>query len=866
VLSEDPNPSFQASGHRLAPPHAGREAQPRQRLFLPGRRATVTTCWASAGTGKTVLLAEWGERLRKHGEVVLWTSLAPPEADASTLQDAVTAAWNLALHHDASGPRPDGIRWVKGDLVTLFLDDVHNLTSEVDSEWLLHLLSNPPGGLRIVMAGRYLPPKLMRMNLLVEVAEFHADDLAFTEAEARRLLTSRGLALDDQSVRALMAYTGGWAAALVLLADRLDQTNGSTRLPPGFLDDPRSVGDYLVTEVLSGLPADHVDFLLATSVIDSFTVPLAVQLTDRNDAGEMIHQLAAHLALISADTVDGDTTYTYHPILRGFLRAEARRRDFGTFVDTMLIASDWHYSRGELREALDLAIRADDVGRVAHIVEAHGIQLVFDGLAPQVHDALTYLERDGRLSPAAHLVSATIASEFSADSSLMEYHLAESDDALPALPPVLRVLHAALSLLIATPDDRPQALAVLTSREQEIVSVRSSGTASDVAEAHLFSLWARARVVSTTDPPAAIDLLLQAVDLAGPGSAWLYLRIIQDASWLAARLGRWAQAVSLDELVVDVPLVSRHPTDLAVARAQLARSSLAFREGMNGSIAPLDDILGSRVAQFDKGLIQEAATLRLLLLLDRGIEERPLFAQLERLLLTHGRQNPRLVALAAYRLIVLTLKFRDREQGKEAVAFIRSTLGADAAESVLAFALYNDSIGRRLQGEHSLLSALATDAPSWEPMTNILQWLSLAWWADRSGRSAAAEERMVRAMEQASILRARRPFLARHGLGALMLENRLGRFGANNLFAESIVREFQSVTEADKVPAVDVIFTAKEREILSELPVHQSVGDIAHRLQLSPNTIKTHIRSIYQKLGVGNRADAVQHAGQAGLL
>lgn len=62
------------------------------------------------------------------------------------------------------------------------------------------------------------------------------------------------------------------------------------------------------------------------------------------------------------------------------------------------------------------------------------------------------------------------------------------------------------------------------------------------------------------------------------------------------------------------------------------------------------------------------------------------------------------------------------------------------------------------------------------------------------------------------------------------------------------------------------LLTPKEQEILHELPRYQTVRHIAERQQLSPNTVKTHIRSLYQKLGVTNRTAAIDKALEQGLL
>lgn len=60
--------------------------------------------------------------------------------------------------------------------------------------------------------------------------------------------------------------------------------------------------------------------------------------------------------------------------------------------------------------------------------------------------------------------------------------------------------------------------------------------------------------------------------------------------------------------------------------------------------------------------------------------------------------------------------------------------------------------------------------------------------------------------------------------------------------------------------------TVAELRILRQLPSHLSFPQIAATVHLSPNTVKTHARSIYSKFGVSSRRDAIEHARRAGLL
>ena len=60
--------------------------------------------------------------------------------------------------------------------------------------------------------------------------------------------------------------------------------------------------------------------------------------------------------------------------------------------------------------------------------------------------------------------------------------------------------------------------------------------------------------------------------------------------------------------------------------------------------------------------------------------------------------------------------------------------------------------------------------------------------------------------------------------------------------------------------------THSETRVLRYLPTHLGTPQIAAELFLSPNTVKTHLRHLYRKLGAHNRREAVQHARATGLL
>jgi len=60
--------------------------------------------------------------------------------------------------------------------------------------------------------------------------------------------------------------------------------------------------------------------------------------------------------------------------------------------------------------------------------------------------------------------------------------------------------------------------------------------------------------------------------------------------------------------------------------------------------------------------------------------------------------------------------------------------------------------------------------------------------------------------------------------------------------------------------------TVSETRVLRYLPTHLGAPEIAAELYLSANTVKTHLRHLYRKLGAHSRREAVQRARAIGLL
>ena len=72
-------------------------------------------------------------------------------------------------------------------------------------------------------------------------------------------------------------------------------------------------------------------------------------------------------------------------------------------------------------------------------------------------------------------------------------------------------------------------------------------------------------------------------------------------------------------------------------------------------------------------------------------------------------------------------------------------------------------------------------------------------------------------------------------------------------------------TDRPTTAAADVHLTGRERVVLLELAEDVTLEEIAARLWVTRNTVKTQVRTAYRKIGVSTRADAVAWVRTSGL-
>jgi LuxR family maltose regulon positive regulatory protein len=150
-----------------------------------------------------------------------------------------------------------------------------------------------------------------------------------------------------------------------------------------------------------------------------------------------------------------------------------------------------------------------------------------------------------------------------------------------------------------------------------------------------------------------------------------------------------------------------------------------------------------------------------------------------------------------------------------------------------------------------------------EPVSRWGRGLCAAVLADREGDRRAALAAVTEVVAEAEAEGAVRPFLD-GGPEVLRLVRALYHADPTP-FLRRLVEDVPPVSPRGSTEMVEQL-TERELLVLRYLPSRLSNADIAARLYVSINTLKTHIKNIYRKLEVGDRSEAITRAEELGLL
>jgi LuxR family maltose regulon positive regulatory protein len=380
-----------------------------------GLSLPLTLVYGPAGSGKTMLVAQWRATSREELPVA-WLSLDADDNDPARFWIYVIEALRSALPGFGEAAlamlRAPGIALVDGALPklinelvdvagqsTLVLDDFHAIDDERIHQGMTFLLEHLPSTLRIVITSRAEPPLgIGTLRARGQLNEIDAARLRFSRSEAEALLNDvHGVGLPAEAVGRLYERTEGWAAGLYLAVLSIRGREDVSGFIESFAGSDRRVVDYLGAEVLAELPDEELAFLLRTGVLDRFCAPLCDAVTGAQDGRAMLDRIErSNYFLIPLDP--SHDWYRYHHLFGELLRHELERREPGFAAELHSRAGRWFLDAGLVSDAIGHLTAAGELDEVSELISTHWLSFTNVGQRATVARWLEALPRDHILS------------------------------------------------------------------------------------------------------------------------------------------------------------------------------------------------------------------------------------------------------------------------------------------------------------------------------------------------------------------------------------------------------------------------------------------------------------------------------------
>jgi LuxR family maltose regulon positive regulatory protein len=865
------------------------------------RRLTIIK--GAAGFGKTSIALAWAETLQSQGHIVAWFSLDTEDDEPTQFLFNIahvlgTACGDLGntvidLIDEVALVRPqtivhaliNNLADVDGE-VFLFLDDYHVLTHPSVHDSIVYLLRYAPSNLHLVLITRTEPDlPLGRWRAQNELLEVTGSTLRFDLEETRTFLSQEiGGPLEPTEITTLHAKTEGWPAILRIVATTSAHSGlDFAQYVRNLSSKARPIRSY-IAEMLGGLPETITGFLLRVAILDRLCAPLCQVVSGFGASQELLENAATHRLLFIPLDQNG-IWFRCHPLLRSFLMHKLESELPEEIPELHRRAYAWYAGAEMWTDAIQHAIAVGDTEQTIGWIENCAMTLLKRGelmtlltwarLMPVV---LMKRQVKVRLAIAWGMALATRFDEALQMATDIEEELGAAEpETVEALGcECLTIRAVALSLR----DDTAGALVLA----EESLRRNSSGrwTSNAAANVALAGYWKQSNLancyavpwISFSDNDSRHNVIATVYRLCLQG----LVEYQQLRTSSAARYFNEALRVAEDHA---------GPNSVAAAMPASFMAQLLYDQGR---LNEAETIVIDRLAVIEAAGMLECVLSAYLVLIrvaeHRGNNERAYTLLDQAEALGNVRQWGRLSAAAAFEKIRLNLRERRDVQANVGVAQLNQLASAYHAPTRCAWSEIHDYAALAqaewlsAQKSHpesiAILRRMVLDAKARQQPDAILRLtirlaVELCHHHDTSTALALLGETMPAAASAGMV----QPF---HDAGGEIIsilprlqDNMRRQCAPNDIlhFMATLLGHQYTAQRTSPIPARGAEnaepLSPRERDVLSLLVKGRPNKDIAKALRIAPETVKSHLKNIFLKLAVSNRAQAVSRALSLGL-
>jgi len=880
----------------------------------------LTLISAPAGFGKTTLITEWLQDLEKP---VGWISLDQGDNDITRFLGYIVLALQgvkedfgisiLEMLHSPQRPPMDHLLTALIneavevlDPFMLILDDYHVIVEKNVHDAMSFFLDHLPPNTQIVLSTRSDPPwPLARLRARGEMVEIRARDLRFTTQEATQFLNvSMGLDLSVDDIQRLEARTEGWIVGLQMAALSMRGKRDASEFIAALSGSHRFILDYLMEEVLEQQPLGIQEFLLRTSILERMSAPLCdvlamelehgdwgIESEDRGASGlqspissqrilEYLEQ--SNLFVIALD--EERVWYRYHHLFSDLLRTRLQQRNKDLLLNLYEAASRWCEEQDFISEAIKYALSSENFERAADLIEEHAEKTI----------------------------------EYGESSTLVTWIHGLQDEDLQGRP-WIRV-HCARAM---TQVGQLEAAESVVQKVERSLSEKAAFDSTEVRHlrSHLISVRANLAEIRG-DRLLAVQLAEEALGLLPPGDLKMKSSLLMLRSFSLQWSGNFEEAARSSEEAV---AISKEIGNLRISVAAL-NDLVALRiyqgrlhEALAACEQALEIVRESRKRK--QGLLLQSEGITYYYMSRIFLEWNDLGAAMDAVSkgmeLSKQGSGIDIGVVGNADLVRTLLALGELEKAQETISKAKSTYPELAAvrlpaiEAMVLIALGNFEAARQLierEGISSqddpdfnqllmqrILAKALVGEGKYQEALDFLHRLKVFTEEKKVARNTieilalqavalegmGEEDQAIEALQEALILGEPEGFIRSlinegEAIGKLLrkVKGRGVEVGyaaklLDELERESIRKRTPKEVSAPSIesPLVSIVepLTERELQVLRLLRTDLSVPEIANMLFVAASTVRSHTKSIYSKLDVHGRAQAVARAEELGL-
>jgi LuxR family maltose regulon positive regulatory protein len=825
--------------------------------------APLTLVVAPAGSGKSVLLAQWVATL---GDAkVAWFEMGDADSDAvhfarrfivklRTIDpvladlDPLLATAGIGLGDALLEALAAALAEVPGKVVVVF-DDLHRVSNHEFVTDLWRLVDLLPPNVHFVFSSRVdLKLGWSRHRLQHGLVELRQAQLAFDPAGAAGILERILRRPVEPATAALVAErTEGWAAGIQLTALSLRFRSDADELVVALAESDRLAIDYLSEEVLDAMPIQRRRALLQLSVLEEINPGLA-EVVGGVDGASFLRELEDESMFILAVPGKPDH-YRFHHLFRDLLRYRLRASDPDAESELLAVAAGWHAARGDAVAAIECLLIAKRWDQALDLILGRGQEVYEHGETATVARWLAVIPAESRASRVDASLLYGILEGMSGRSAIAEdtlRHVLADEDRTTGAEVVAR------AYLAAAVQFRPHPELYLAEGEHTLRLIEESPTLvvpdllkmSDVRMLKTLALTSVGRAhFYLGAAEKGRTWVERGLASAGAGYAPWRIHMLGSLAIIEAWQGRLVRASELADEALEMASELSLLGHSAPADAYVARALVAIQRGEPeaGAVA------------LHEGYVRASANGRAQLMWIAYAASRLVDPDGTDASIVSPGGTPPPVVRSALRSI---RHRRLRRAGGTAPVRTGTDWSGDLFEDIAGLLTSRDVAAARTR----LAAVAAAAAPS--PVQVVGHDILLSWLADLEGRQTESRRHLLLALDAAEAEDLVHPFLS---AGPNVEELIRALPGRPTGFRRTVLDRFAPAARMSVGPLTEPL-TARELELLAYLPSRLTNAELAARCFVSVNTVKTHMAHIYRKLDAGGRDAAIARARELGLL